>query len=117
MCASLPSDAVLLKIDRFGQRFQRRCGAQGTVGPVLIVVGLVLTQDLPQMVLAPDEDAGQELAAAARDPAFSNRGMRGVRTLQGTVRIPGIGEDRFECGREVRATVADHELDPVRMIA
>jgi hypothetical protein len=36
--ASLPSDAVLLKIDRFGQRFQRCCGVQGTVRPVLIVV-------------------------------------------------------------------------------
>jgi hypothetical protein len=43
--------------------------------------------------------------------------MRGVRTLQSTVRIPGIGEDGVECGGEVRAAVADHELDPVRLLA
>jgi hypothetical protein len=30
---------------------------------------------------------------------------------------PGIGEDRAECGGEVRAAVADHELDPVRLLA
>jgi len=30
---------------------------------------------------------------------------------------PGIGEDRAECGREVRAAVADHELDLVRLAA
>ncbi len=33
--------------------------------PVLIVVGLVLAQDLPQMGLVPDEGAVQELAPAA----------------------------------------------------
>jgi hypothetical protein len=30
---------------------------------------------------------------------------------------PGTGEDRVERGREVRATVADHELDPVCLLA
>ena len=29
----------------------------------------------------------------------------------------GVGEDSVECGGEVRAAVADHELDPVRLIA
>jgi hypothetical protein len=47
--ASLSSDAVLLKIDRFGQRFQRCRAVQETVRPVLVVVGLVLAQDLQQM--------------------------------------------------------------------
>src|SRR3979411_1667181 len=55
--ASLSSDAVPLKIDRFGQRFQRRGAVQGPVRPVLVVVGLVLAQDPPQMVLVPDEGA------------------------------------------------------------
>jgi hypothetical protein len=36
--ADLSSDAVLLKIDRFGQRFQRRRAVQETVRPVLVVV-------------------------------------------------------------------------------
>jgi hypothetical protein len=61
---SVSSDAVLLKIDRFGQRFQRRA-VQGAVRAVLIVVGLVLAQDPPQMGLVPDESAAQELAAAS----------------------------------------------------
>jgi hypothetical protein len=29
----------------------------------------------------------------------------------------GVGEDRVECGGEVRAAVADHELGPVRLAA
>jgi hypothetical protein len=52
--ASVPSDAVLLKIDWFGQRFQRRGAVQGAVRPVLIMVSLILAQDPAQMVLVPD---------------------------------------------------------------
>jgi len=44
----LSSNPVLLKIDRFGQRFQRRGAVQGAVRAMLIVVGLVLAQDPPQ---------------------------------------------------------------------
>jgi hypothetical protein len=40
-------DTVLLKIDRFGERFQRRSGVRRPVGRVLIVMGLVLAQDPP----------------------------------------------------------------------
>jgi hypothetical protein len=36
--------------------------------------------------------------------------------LQSTVRIPGVGEDGVECGREVRSAVADHECDSVRLL-
>jgi hypothetical protein len=57
------SDPALLKIDRLGQRLQRRGAVQRAVRPVLIVVGLVLAQDPPQMVVVPDEGAVQELAA------------------------------------------------------
>ncbi len=55
--ASLPSDAVLLKIDRFGQRFQRCRRVQGTVRAVLVMVVLVIAQDLLQMALVPDKGA------------------------------------------------------------
>ena len=41
--------------------------------PVLIVVGLVLAQDPPQMVLIPDQGAVQKLVAASADPAFGYR--------------------------------------------
>jgi hypothetical protein len=85
--ARLASDAVLLKIDRFGQRFPRRRGVQRPVRPVLIMVDLVLAQDLPQMALVPDEGTVQELPAAPIQRsaiAF----IRGVATLHSTVRIP-----------------------------
>jgi hypothetical protein len=68
----LPSDAVPVEIDRFGQRFQRRSCVQRPVRPVLIVVDLVRAQDPPQMGLVPDEGAVQELAAASADPAFGD---------------------------------------------
>ena len=48
--ASVFSDAVLLQIDRFGQRCQRRGAVQRAVRPMLVMVGLVVAQDPPQMV-------------------------------------------------------------------
>ena len=66
--ARVLSDTMLLKIDRFGSRFQRGSGVQRPVGPVLIVMGLVLAQDPPQMVLIPDEGAIEKLAPASADP-------------------------------------------------
>ena len=57
--ASVFSDAVLVEIDRFGQRLQRRGAVQRAVRPMLIVVALVLAQDPPQMVLVPHEGAVQ----------------------------------------------------------
>jgi hypothetical protein len=55
--ASLSPDAVLLRIDRFGQRFQRRRRVEETVRPVLVMVVLVIEQDLLQMALVPDKGA------------------------------------------------------------
>src|ERR1035441_8043999 len=68
--AGVPSDAGLLKIDRVGQRLQRRGAVQGAVRPVLVMVDLVLAQDPPQMVPVPDQGAVRELAAASPDPAL-----------------------------------------------
>src|ERR1017187_4712849 len=94
--ASVPSDAGLLKIDRVGQRFQRRGAVQGAVRPVLIVMSLVLAQDSPQMSLIPDEAAVQELAAASADPAFGGRVHAGRPDVTEHGPDPGIGEDRVE---------------------
>jgi hypothetical protein len=66
--ASAFSYAVLAEAGRLRQRFQRRGCAQGAMRPVQIVMGLVLAQDPPQMILIPDEGAVQELAAASPDP-------------------------------------------------
>src|ERR1019366_1195678 len=43
------------------------------VRPVLVMVGLVVAQDPPQMVQVPDGGAVQELAAASPDPALGDR--------------------------------------------
>src|ERR1039457_5181609 len=84
---------------------------------MLIVVGLVLAQDLSQVGLIPDEGAVQELTSASPDPAFGDRVHPGRPDVAKHGPDPGIGEDRVECGGEVRAAVADHELDPVRLLA
>jgi hypothetical protein len=79
--ARVSSDTVLLKIDRFGEWFQRRSGVERPVRPVLIVMGLVLAQDPPQMVLIPDEGAVEKLAPASPDPAFGDRVPPGNSTV------------------------------------
>ena len=43
--------------------------------------------------------------------------MRGVWMLQSTGPDAGVGEDGVECDGEVGAAVADHEFDPVCLVA
>src|ERR1039458_7748603 len=69
------------------------------------------------MVLAPDQGAVQELAAASSDPAFGDRVHAGRPDVAEHGPDAGVGEDRVERGGEVRAAVADHELDPVCLSA
>jgi hypothetical protein len=69
------------------------------------------------MGLLPDECAVQELAAASSDPAFGGRVHARRPDVAKHSPSPGIGKDRVEHGGEVRAAVADHELDPVRLPA
>jgi hypothetical protein len=90
---------------------------QGAVRPVLVVVGLVVAQDPPQMVLVPDQGAVQELAAASPDPAFGDRVHAGRPHVAQHGPDAGVGEDGVECGGEVGAVVADHERDSVRLLA
>ena len=80
-------------------------------------MSLVFAQDLPQMGLVPDQGAVQELAAASADPAFGDRVHAGRPDVAEHGPDPGAGEDRVECGGEVRAAVADHEPDPIRVVA
>jgi hypothetical protein len=87
------------------------------VRPVLIVVGLVLAQDLLQMGLVPDEGTVQELAPASPDPAFDDRIHPGRLDAAQHGPDPGIAEDGIERGGEVRAAVADDELDLIRLFA
>ena len=85
--------------------------------PVQVVVGLVRAQDPPEMALIPDQGAVQELAPASADPAFGYRVHPGRPDVAEHGPDPGIGEDRAERSRVVGAAVADHELDPVRLLA
>src|SRR5271165_4051055 len=72
---------------------------------------------MPRMVLIPDQGAIQKLAAASADPAFGYRVHAGRPHVAEHGPDPGAGEDRVERGRVVRATVADHELGPMRLLA
>jgi hypothetical protein len=81
------------------------------VRPMLVVVGLVLTQDLPQVGLVPYEGAVHELTAASADPPFGDRVHARRPNVAEHGLDPGAGEDRAECGGEVRSAVADHEPD------
>jgi hypothetical protein len=81
------------------------------------LVGLVLAQDPQQMALIPDQGAVLEFAAASADPAFGDRVHAGRPDATEHGPDPGVGENRVERGREVRATVADHELDLVCLLA
>src|SRR6266516_552245 len=85
--------------------------------PVLIVVGLVVAQDSPQMVLIPDEGAVQELASASPDPAFHDCVHAGRPDVAEDGLDAGVSEDGVEGAGEVRSAVADHELDPMRLLA
>src|SRR5580693_141085 len=79
------------------------------------MVGLVLAQDPPQMVLIPDQGAVEKLAPASADPAFGDRVHARRLHVTEDGPDPGTGEDRVECFGVVRAAVPDHELDPVRL--
>jgi hypothetical protein len=84
---------------------------------MLIVVGLVLAQDPPQLGRVPDEGSVQDLVAAHPDPAFGDCAHSGSLDVTEHGLDPGIGENCVERGREVRSAVTDHELEPVRLAA
>ena len=95
------SYAAPRKIGRLGKRFQRRGAVQGAVWTVLIVVGLVVVQDSPNMCLIPDEGSVQELASASTDPAFGNRVHPGRLDVAKYGLDARIGENSVEHGGEV----------------
>ena len=59
----------------------------------------------------------RSLAAASADPAFGDGVHPGRLDIAEHGPDPGVGEDRVERGGEVGAAVADHELDPVGLVA
>ena len=84
---------------------------------MLAVAGLIRVQDSPQVGLVPDEGA---VRSSRRHPPIQRSAiafMRDVATLQSTVRMPALARTGSNSGGEVRAAVADHELDPVCLFA
>jgi hypothetical protein len=69
------------------------------------------------MGLIPDQRAIQDLVSASPIQRSAIAFMRGVRTLQSTVRIPASAITASNTAGEVRAAIADHELDPVGLSA
>jgi hypothetical protein len=68
---------------------------------MLIVVGLVVEQDLPQMSLVPDEGVVQEFTAASPDPALGDRVHARRPDVAEHGLDAGAGEDRIEGGGEI----------------
>jgi hypothetical protein len=87
------------------------------VRPVLIVVGLVLAQDPPQMVLVPDAGAVQELASASAIQRSMIAFMRGVATLQSTVRMPASARTASNAAVKFDPRSRIMNLAPVRLLA
>ena len=69
------------------------------------------SRDPLQMGLVPDEGAVQEFTTVSADPAFDDRVHPGRLDTAEHGPDPGVSEDGIERGGEVRAAVADHELD------
>src|SRR3984885_5979828 len=83
--------------------------------PAMVV--LVLAQDPPQMGLMPDEGSVQEFAAAPADPALGDRVHAGRPDVAEHGPGASVGKACVDRGGEVRAAVADHELDPISLFA
>jgi hypothetical protein len=68
------------------------------------------------MGLVPDQGAVEEFATASADPAFGYCVHPRRPDVAEHGPDPGASEDGVERGGVIRATVSDHELDPVRML-
>jgi hypothetical protein len=75
-----------------GKWLQRRGLAEGAVWPVLVVVGLVLTEDLQEVALVPDQGSVEGLASAATYPYL----------LEPTTRASWAGRHRPVARRRLR---------------
>src|SRR6266487_6935581 len=75
------------------------------------------SRDPLQIGLVPDEGAVQEFTTVSADPAFDDRVHPGRLDTAEHGPDPGVSEDGIERGGEVRSAVADHELDPVGLVA
>jgi hypothetical protein len=84
---------------------------------VLVVVRLVLAQDPPQMGLVPDEGAVEKSAAASPIQRSAIAFLRGVRTLQSTVRIPVPARMASNAAVKFEPRSRDHELEPMCLVA
>ena len=87
------------------------------MGPVLVVEVLELPEGVQEVALVPGERAVQELVPAGLHPAFHDR----VHARRPDVAEHGpdasVGKDCGDRGGEVRAAVADHELNPISLFA
>ena len=82
-----------------------------------MVTGLVLAQDPPQMILL---QARVRSRSSRRHPPIQCSAIafiRRVRMVQRTVRNPASAKDGTEGAGEVRSAVADHECDPISLLA
>jgi hypothetical protein len=97
--------------DGLGQRRERRSLSDGSVRPVLVMVGLVLPQDVQEVLLVPDESAVKEFPAASASPSLHDRVRPGSLHRAGDNADPRTPEDRVECRDELGIALPDQESD------
>src|SRR5664279_732207 len=97
--------------DRCREGLQRRGLAEGAVRPVLVVMGLVLTKDLQQVDLVPDQRLVEQFTSAAADPALHDRVCAGC--SDGAAQDPdaGVAKHGVDGGGELGVAIAEQELD------
>jgi hypothetical protein len=113
----LPLDAVPVEIDRFGEGFQRRIAPSERCGRCSlwwISYARKIRRRWAWFQMRVRSRSSRRHPPIQRSTiAF----MRGVRTLQSTVRIPASARTASNAAVKFEPRVADHELDPVRLLA
>lgn len=110
-------DAEVVEVDDIvRERSKWRGLAEGAVGPVVVVEGLVLGQDPTKVGEVPDEAAVQEFGSNGSVPAFLNRVHDRGPDGRGDDLDSGVCEDGVEGCGELRSAVSDEKPEPVGVI-
>jgi hypothetical protein len=118
-----PVSPAYVQIDnspRIGDRIrggtQRRCLAQGLMGPVPVVEPFVLAQGMPQVAFVPYEAAIEKLVATRLHPPLHDR-VHPRHPDTGEHRLDaGLGENLVHEGRELAIPIADQKARPAARI-
>ena len=97
--------------DRCWEGLAWRGLAEGAVRPVLVVLGLVLTKDVQQVELVPDQRLVEQFTSAAADPALHDRVRAGCSDGAAQDRDAGVAKHGVDGGGERGVAIAEQEPD------